>query len=35
VIVAFQEREGSGARAHWSQRFDRRVLRKPNARATR
>jgi hypothetical protein len=35
VIVALQEREGSGARALWSQRFDRRALRKPNARAAR
>jgi hypothetical protein len=35
VIVALQEREGNGARALWSQRFDRRALRKPNARATR
>jgi hypothetical protein len=35
VIVALQEREGNGARALWSQRFERRALRKPNARATR
>jgi hypothetical protein len=32
VIVALQEREGNGKRALWSQRVDRRALRKANAR---
>lgn len=35
VIVALQERGGDGNRTLWSQRFDRRALRKRNARATR
>jgi hypothetical protein len=35
VIVALQERDSTGKRALWSQRLDRRALRKSNDRSTR
>jgi hypothetical protein len=35
VIVALQERDSTGKRALWSQRVDRRAMRKANARVTR
>ena len=34
-MLALQEREGNGERALWSQRVDRRALRKRNARVSR